>query len=166
MISGKRIFVLLSFVALTAAIGNTTHAAVSALWPAAPSRLHLDTPYGELGVSSSDYVYESHLTFNGQKTTPNITGKLNIPYAFSTQKFHIALISINSGRKSCPVVYTWVVLNNDGYHLSPEFGSCSEQIRVSAKGSTFIVETPDTKEPEKVNTYVYDGKSVRLLLPH
>lgn len=129
-------------------------------WPAPPSRLNLETPYGTLGVSGSDYVYESILVFNGKPVEPHIEGLLNIPYAFSSGRYHAALISIDSGSKSCPVAYQWIVLNSDGYKLSPEFGSCSEQIRVSAVHKTFTLETPNRQNPAKTDVYVFDGKSI------
>lgn len=135
--------------------------AASSQWPAAPSRLVFDTPYGTLQVEDNDYVYESRLRFNNTDVAPTVQGLLNIPYAFSLPSSQIALVSISSGDSACPFTYRWVVLQEKGYTMSPEFGSCSEQIKVSVKGSTFLVQTPSKQKPDKIDIYAYDGKTVR-----
>ncbi len=129
-------------------------------WPALPSRLHLNTPYGDLKVSQSDYVYESLLLLNGQETQPAIKGLLNIPYAFSTPDYDVALIAINTGSSNCPVSYKWVLLDQNGYDISPEFGSCSEQIRVTADKQEFTLQTPNAENPDRIDTYVFDGEDI------
>lgn len=91
---------------------------------------------------------------------PQIKGLLNIPYAFSSPDFHVALISIDTGDKVCPVSYTWIMLEQSGYSITPPFGSCSEQIRVTAEGSTFSVQTPNVDDPSKTDHYLYDGETL------
>lgn len=130
-------------------------------WPSSPSRLTLDTPYGDLHVSPSDYVYESRLMLDDHEIQPLIKGLLNIPYAFSSTDFHVVLVSIDSGEQICPVTYKWITLNTEGYSATPRFGSCSEFIKVSAKGTTFTVVTPSEANPDELDSYVYDGKTVK-----
>lgn len=130
-------------------------------WPENPSRLQLDTPYGELHVSPSEYVYESRLMLDDHEIEPSIKGLLNIPYAFSSPKFHVALISVNTGDNNCPVTYKWVMIKEGGYTVTPRFGSCSESIRVVAQGATFILETPSEQDPTAISTYIYDGKTIK-----
>lgn len=135
--------------------------AASPHWPTAPSRLVFDTPYGTLQVKDNEYVYESRLHFNDTDMAPAIEGLLNIPYAFSLPSAQVALVSINSGETDCPVSYRWVMLKKNSYTVSPAFGSCSEQIKVTVKGRTFLVETPNGQMPDKIDVYAYDGKTVR-----
>lgn len=135
--------------------------AASASWPATPSRLALDTPYGTLQVSDNEYIYESTLRFNDAEVAPAVQGMLNIPYAFSLPSSQIALVSINNGSKECPVSYRWVTLKEKGYTLSPAFGSCSDQIKVSVQGNSFVVHTPSDQKPDKIDVYAYDGKTIR-----
>lgn len=135
--------------------------AASSNWPTAPSRLALDTPYGTLQVIDNEYVYESRLRFNDADVAPVVEGLLNIPYAFSLPTSQIALVSINTGNAECPVTYRWVVLKKKGYTMSPAFGSCSDQIKVSVKGSSFVVHTPNGQKPDKIDEYAYDGKTIR-----
>ena len=92
---------------------------------------------------------------------PLIKGLLNIPYAFSSTDFHVVLVSIDSGEQICPVTYKWITLNTEGYSATPRFGSCSEFIKVSAKGTTFTVVTPSEANPDELDSYVYDGKTVK-----
>ncbi|MDS1141995.1 hypothetical protein RE432_16250 [Pusillimonas sp. SM2304] len=132
-----------------------------ATWPVSPSRLHLPTPYGTLDIATSEYVYESRLRVDSIDVNPPVKGMLNITYAFSTPKAQVALISINSGNNGCPVAYRWVVLDKSGYTVSPEFGSCSEQIKVSAKGRLFTLQTPSSQAPDQIDVYTYDGKSIK-----
>jgi|SRR5690606_8534085 len=132
-----------------------------ATWPVSPSRLHLPTPYGILEIATSEYVYESRLRVNSIDVDPPVKGMLNITYAFSTPKAQVALISINSGNNGCPVAYRWVVLEKSGYTVSPEFGSCSEQIKVSANGRLFTMQTPSFQAPDQIDVYTYDGKSIK-----
>lgn len=139
---------------------GTAAASTPPSWPESPSRLQLDTPYGELHVSASDYVYESRLMLDDHDIEPLIKGLLNIPYAFSSPKFHVALVSINTGHNDCPVTYKWVMLKESGYTVTPRFGSCSESIKVTAQGATFILETPNQNSPAEFDTYIYDGKTV------
>lgn len=130
-------------------------------WPVNPSRLQLSTPYGELHVSPSDYVYESRLMLDDQDIEPEIKGLLNIPYAFSTPDFHVALISISTGDDDCPYYYKWIKLKQNGYTLTPRFGSCSESIRVSTKGTIFTMQTPSAEVPGKLDSYLYDGTNIK-----
>lgn len=129
-------------------------------WPKPPSRLQLNTPYGQLQVSQSDYVYEARLLLDGKETSPPVMGLLNIPYAFSASEYHVALVSIDSGDNACPFNYKWVLLNPGGYDISEAFGSCSERIRVFADNHLFTMQTPNQEQPDKIDTYVFDGKTV------
>lgn len=145
---------------LMLAMTSTAMATDSSPWPAVPSRLTLETPYGDLRVSSSDYVYESRLMLDGIEIQPLTKGLLNIPYAFSSPDFHVALVSINTGDPVCAVTYRWIMLNDAGYTTTPRFGSCSESINVSARGATFTLVTPSIDNPAELDHYLYDGKSV------
>lgn len=143
------------------------HASVSlasdpSQWPTAPSRLVLETPYGDLQVSPSDYIYESRLMLDDHEIDPLIQGLLNIPYAFSSPDFHVALVSIDTGTPVCPISYAWIMLKNDGYSVTPRFGSCSEHIKVSAEGSVFSLLTPNETDPDQIDSYLYDGQTVTL----
>lgn len=120
-----------------------------------------DTPYGTLQVKNNEYIYESRLHFNNADVAPVVQGLLNIPYAFSLPSSQIALVSISTGNPECPVSYRWVVLKEKGYDMSPAFGSCSDQIKVTVKGNTFLVQTPSNQKPDKIDIYAYDGKTVR-----
>ncbi|HEY9460475.1 MAG TPA: hypothetical protein VIR04_06725 [Paralcaligenes sp.] len=135
--------------------------AAQADWPLAPSHLDLVTPYGDLHVKPSEYIYESRLLINNADADPKIEGILNITYAFATRQAHAALISINNGNSRCPIAYRWVVLDKKGYKMSPEFGSCSPQIKVSSTNRTLVVKTPNNEDPNKIDTYSYDGKTVK-----
>lgn len=130
-------------------------------WPSSPSRLTLDTPYGDLHVSPSDYIYESRLMLDEHEIQPQVKGLLNIPYAFSSTDFHVALVSIETGDQVCPITYTWIMLNKAGYSTTPTFGSCSESIKVSAEGQTFRLMTPSAANPDDSDIYLYDGKTVK-----
>lgn len=138
-----------------------TAIAAPAAWQVPPSRLDLDTPHGELHVTPSDYVYESVLRLNNADIEPRIVGLLNIPYAYNMPEFHAALISIHKGNEGCPVVYRWVRIDKSGYSVTPEFGSCSENIQVSAIGRTLTVLTPSSTNPDKMDSYTYDGNAVK-----
>ncbi|MGB3287995.1 MAG: hypothetical protein WBA83_01840 [Burkholderiaceae bacterium] len=130
-------------------------------WPVSPSLLKLETPYGTLHVATNEYVYESQLRIDDVDVSPAIRGILNITYAFQTPKAQIALVSINSGNNLCPIAYRWVVLQKSGYTVSPEFGSCNDRIKVSAKGRVLTLQTPSTQKPDKIDVYTYDGKTLK-----
>lgn len=149
----------LLFCLLGSAFGGASSASPN--WPEAPSRMTFDTPYGTLQIKNNEYVYESRLHFNNTDVAPVVQGLLNIPYAFSLPAAQVALISVSSGNNDCPVSYRWVVLKKQGYTLSPPFGSCSEQIKVTVKGRNFVVQTPNTQKPDKMDVYAYDGKTIR-----
>jgi hypothetical protein len=123
--------------------------------------LHLATPYGTLNVATSEYIYESQLRIDDVNVSPAIRGILNITYAFNMAKAQVALVSINNGNNQCPIVYRWVVLQKSGYKVSPEFGSCTDQIKVSAKGRVLTMQTPNTQKPDKIDIYTYDGKTLK-----
>jgi hypothetical protein len=147
-------------VALAAIVG-CAHASSPVTWPVSPSRMELSTPYGRLHVSASEYVYESRLLIDNDEVKPTIRGILNITYAFRRADELVALISINNGNNLCPIVYRWVILDKSGYTLSPEFGSCSEHIAVSANGRVLTMRTPSPQKPDKNDVYTYDGRTVR-----
>ena len=131
------------------------------LWPEAPRLTELATPYGLLGISHSDYIYEARLLLDNTPVEPEITGRLSIRHAFETPGQLAALISISEGDDACPVVYRWVTLKASGYQVSPPFGSCSEHIKASASAKMLTVETPARDAPGQVEVYVYDGVKVR-----
>lgn len=130
-------------------------------WPVQPSRLQLSTPYGTLSVKPSEYVYESRLLINDKETSPKIEGIINITYSFALPKSQATLISINSGNNDCPIAYRWVTLQAKGYKISSAFGSCSERIQVTAKGGKLTLQTPNVKNKNKIDIYVYDGKTIK-----
>lgn len=145
---------------LTALVGHAA-LATPTLWPTSPSRTQLPTPYGNLHVANNEYVYESRLQIDNTDIDPMVQGILNITYAFSTPNSHAALVSINTGSNACPYTYRWVVLEKSGYKVSPEFGSCNDQIKVTAKGRKLTMLTPSAHTPDKVDMYVYDGKTLK-----
>lgn len=141
--------------------GQTSAAQPIDPWPVSPSVMQLSTPYGELHVATSEYVYESRLRLNDVDIEPAIKGILNITHAFSLPKAQVALVSINNGNNVCPIRYRWVVLQADAYRVSPEFGSCSDKIKVSAKGKKLMLKTPSLQKPDKIDVYVYDGETIQ-----
>ncbi|WP_245153673.1 hypothetical protein [Allopusillimonas ginsengisoli] len=141
--------------------GGSSLASSPPTWPVSPSRMELSTPYGTLHVNASEYVYESRLFIDNTEVTPAIRGILNITYAFKRPKALVALVSIDNGSSDCPVVYRWIILDKAGYTVSPEFGSCSENIKVSATGQLLTLRTPSSQKPDKIDIYTYDGKTVR-----
>lgn len=142
-------------------LGCHTVGAAQAAWPPSPSRMQLPTPYGNLHIASSEYVYESRLQVDNADVDPQVSGILNITYAFNTPSSQAALVSINSGDNACPITYRWIVLEKSGYKLSPAFGSCSEQITVTATKRQFTLRTPSPHTPNQIDVYVYDGKTVK-----
>jgi len=130
-------------------------------WPVSPSVMQMATPYGNLHVVTSEYVYESRLRLNDVDIEPAIKGILNITHAFSLPKARVVLVSINNGNNACPIRYRWVVLRADTYKVSPEFGSCSDKIKVSAKGHKLTLTTPSLQKPDKIDVYIYDGKTIK-----
>jgi len=130
-------------------------------WPVPPSHLQLTTPYGNLDVKTSEYVYESRLQVNGSDTDPRIEGIINITYSFLMPKAQAALLSINNGSNNCPITYRWIILQSESYKISPAFGSCSNLIKVSVKGRSLTVRTPNVQEKDKIDIYVYDGKTIK-----
>jgi len=149
-----------TFVSLLLICGSAL-AAAEIDWPSAPKLIELPTPYGTLAVGESEYIYEARLHLNGAEVEPLISGMLNISYAFSLPESQVALITISKGNEACPVSYRWVVMKAQGYTISPEFGSCSEQIRVSADTRLLTLQTPSQEAPGVLDTYVYDGKTVQ-----
>ncbi|NYT61426.1 hypothetical protein H0A66_03680 [Alcaligenaceae bacterium] len=150
-----------SLVSLAVLLSCQAVAAAQAPWPVSPSRLQLPTPYGNLQVASSEYIYESRLQINNVDVDPQVSGIINITYAFNMSASQAALISINNGNNNCPISYRWVVLEKSGYKLSPEFGSCNDKIRVTATERQLTLRTPNPDAPGKIDVYVYDGKTIK-----
>lgn len=140
---------------------NQAVGAAQAQWPQSPSRMDLPTPYGTLEIKTSEYIYESRLRLDEADISPKIEGLLNITYAFALPNAQAALVSINDGNNICPISYRWVILHSKGYSVSPAFGSCSEHIKVSVSGKKFTMQTPNSQKPDKIDVYVYDGKTIK-----
>ncbi len=138
------------------------HSAASQTWPQPPSQLSLDSPYGTLQVSQSDYVYEAQLQLDAKIIAPELKGLINIPYAFKQSNNQTALISVDNGLGGCSINYHWVTVSSKGYTVSPAFGSCSAQIRVRHHGRTLIMETPSLDNPALIDEYRYDGRKISL----
>lgn len=156
-------FIVLFRTALASLLLATSAAVASSEvnWPVLPKLNELPTPYGTLSVGASEYVYEARLQLDGILVEPLVSGMLNISYAFNMPQAQAALVVINKGYDACPVTYRWVVLNASSYRVSPEFGSCSENIRVSADSRRLTVQTPSREKPGALDVYVYDGKTVK-----
>lgn len=133
-------------------------------WPTQHSRLALDTPQGNLHISANDYIYEAVLRLDDTDIQPLIMGQLNIPYAFNMPNYQAALISISKGNDACPVTYRWLRIDASGYSVSSEFGSCSTTINVSATAQRLTLITPNNTKPDKIDTYTFDGKTVKRQL--
>lgn len=154
-------FLLYGSLASVALAAGPARATTETNWPMPPQLTQLATPYGTLLVGASEYVYESQLQIDGNQVDPPISGMLNISYAFSIPDAQAALVAISKGNDTCPISYRWVVLKADGYQVSPEFGSCSEHIKVTANSRTLTLQTPSREAPGRVDVYEYDGKVVR-----
>ncbi|CAM5373318.1 hypothetical protein AFAE65S_01742 [Alcaligenes phenolicus] len=76
------------------------HSAASQTWPQPPSQLSLDSPYGTLQVSQSDYVYEAQLQLDSQIIAPELKGLINIPYGWSEVVVYFWLTSAPADFKS------------------------------------------------------------------
>lgn len=137
------------------AIGTT------APWPTTPLRTVLHTPYGTLEVDNSDYIYESHLLFNGERVRPDIRGLINITYAYRVDQTRVVLIAVDTGSTACIVSYHWMTITKDGYHLTEPFGSCSEEIRIATRGKQFVLSTPNMNKAGVIDTWIFDGRTVR-----
>jgi hypothetical protein len=129
-------------------------------WPNTPSVLDITTDYGRLNVATSDYVYESQLLWDGLELDPTLRGILNITYIFELPESVAALISVNNGSNLCPIHYRWVILKKADAIVSPEFGSCSDRIQVTATRQTLTLRTPNKTTPDKIDVYIYDGKKI------
>ena len=152
--STKALFALLVFC-------GAANAMTEEAWPTAPQLMELPTPYGTLEISESDYIYESRLKIDGEELDPPVKGRLYISFAFELPDRQAALVAISQGNDICPVSYRWVVVRANGREVSPAFGSCSERIRVSADAKHLTLHTPNRESPEKIDEYVYDGKTIK-----
>lgn len=150
-----------------AALGTASVAVGAAAdqWPVSPQRASLETPYGTLAVRPSDYMYGATLTFNHTPTTPRLQGVLNIPYAYEVGRQQMALVSLDNGQTNCPISFYWVVISAQGYRITDPFGSCSNDIRMSAKGRILRMETPDPANPDKLDIWEFDGQKVYKRAP-
>lgn len=130
-------------------------------WPDSPKRTTLETPYGTLAIHASDYLYGAKLTFDGAPTTPPLQGILNIPYAYVVGSKQMALVSEDKGQADCPISYYWVVITQRGYKITPPFGSCSADIRLTTRGTQLRMETPNREHAEETDIWEFDGQKVR-----
>lgn len=124
-------------------------------WPEPPSSTVYESVYGTLTVETSEYIYESKLYLNNKPIQPALHGLLDISYAYELKDAHAALVAVSDGNQQCAIRYHWVVLKRKGYQVSPAFGSCSEHIKVTSKGTRLILSTPSTKAADKVDVYIY-----------
>ncbi len=164
LLAGVIVYIILMVVAMFWLLITTPAQAAtpaSVIWPRPPLRVALETPYGNLDVIHSEYVFESRLAYNGAIIdNPEIMGVLNIAYAFNMGKSYYVLVMADTGRKMCPYVYYWIRLDDDGYTSTPRFGSCNENIRISQNGSKFVIETPHPLKADTLDKYIYDGETV------
>ncbi|MCX5592734.1 hypothetical protein [Alcaligenes endophyticus] len=139
-----------------------TSKAAAQAWPSIPSQLSLQTPFGDLQVTPSDYIYDAQLSLGTRIIEPTIKGLINMPYAFQVGDSQSVLISVDNGVEHCPISFHWLTISQQGHHLSPAFGSCNSKIRVSHRGSTLIVQTPSTKAQDSIDEYRYKEGKISL----
>ncbi|WP_124597038.1 hypothetical protein [Burkholderia stagnalis] len=131
-----------------------------------PSADGVTTPFGKLSVS------DNVLLLDGKPVNPRVEGNNSLGFVVQVAlKNRRAVLVQNNGGTACPATYRWVMISDSGYTLSPEFGSCSDLVKVATVSETLVVTMPGfagDSEPaaerkraaRKRMTYVYDGKTL------
>ncbi len=132
----------------------------------APSADGVTTPFGELTVS------DNVLLLNGKPVNPRVEGNNSLGFVAQVAlKNRRAVLVQNNGGTACPATYRWVTISDGSYVISPEFGSCSDLVKVATVSETLVVTMPgfagdlepaaERKRAARTKMkYVYDGKTL------
>ena len=111
------------------------------------------TRYGQLSIVGD--LNNMQLLFNGKKLRDGDGFSLSFEKKLVSGNSDIVLIMNNSGGRLCPVQYFFVTIKSDSdVQLSPEFGTCSDLIKISQNGDQVIATMPDYSSGKKVK-YAY-----------
>jgi hypothetical protein len=120
-------------------------------WPDAPYYEDMATRFGKL-TTNNDHI----LMLNGTPVEPSVTGD---PYLAFTYRMPLregeAVLMQNAHGSSCPAIFQWIFLSANGYRITPEFGACSDYVRVFSRDGNLVVQTPD--RGFRTHTYVFDS---------
>lgn len=132
----------------------------------APSADGVTTPFGKLSVS------DNVLLLDGKPVNPRVEGNNSLGFVVQVAlKNRRAVLVQNNGGTACPATYRWVTVSDGGYTVSPEFGSCSDLVKISTVSKTLVVTMPgfagdsepaaERKRAARTRmTYAYDGKTL------
>jgi len=113
------------------------------------------TRYGQLSIVGD--LNNMQLMFNGKKLRDGDGFSLSFEKKLVSGNSDIILIMNNSGGRLCPVQYFFVTVKSESdVQLSPEFGTCSDLIKISQNGEQVIATMPDYSSGKKVK-YAYIG---------
>lgn len=123
------------------------------------------TRHGRLTIVGD--LNNMQLMFNGRKLRDGDGLSLSIEKKFMTGNSDIILVMNNSGGTACPVRFFFVNIKGENdVQLSPEFGTCSDQIEVSQNEEQIILKMPDSSGKKVQYSYIKgiiteDGKPIR-----
>ena len=96
------------------------------------------TRFGTLAINPNN----PRLLFNGKPVLPGVEGNnsLSIVASYELGNADVVLVQ-NTGGSACPAMYTFVTLSKTSLRATPEFGTCSDIIRITSdlKGSVTVV---------------------------
>lgn len=117
------------------------------------------TRFGTLAVAADNVS----LQMNGKPVLPGVAGNnsLSIVASYELGNADVLLVQ-NTGGSSCAAMYNFITLTKTSLRGSPEFGTCSDIIRVTSdlKSAVTLV-TVGNKPSEKVVFQYVDGRLMK-----
>ncbi|MFM0504289.1 hypothetical protein [Paraburkholderia caffeinilytica] len=125
------------------------------------------TPFGKLSVSADNV-----LMLDDKPVNPGAEGNNSLSFVAQVAlKNRRAVLVQNNGGTGCPAMYRWMIVSDGSYTVGPEFGSCSDLVKVSIESGALVVTMPGFAGPSEPTLeqkraarrhmkYGYDGKTL------
>jgi len=98
---------------------------------------NIPTRYGKLQINKEKTPNE--ILYNGKTITSVDEEYLSIEKTFQLQDKDLYLIQSSSGGTACPAKYYFVTITQNGFNLTPSFGTCTDKINTKKIDNTILV---------------------------
>lgn len=103
----------------------------------------VDTRYGKLTINDEDVIL-----LNNRPLKTGIEANSGLSFIFSTEMDDRDIILVmNTGGSGCPALFSIINLGAKNFHVSEEFGTCSDLIRLRMPNNQLHIDMVDFRGP-------------------
>ena len=119
----------------------------------------MQTPYGNVSVDNDSMPPQ--LLVNGRPLKPSIEGNQSLQLLKQLQfQGNTAILLQDTGGSACPALFRWVLVGPHTISYTPEFGSCSDLVKLTSSAAALTLTMPDPNTGT-ATVFSFDGLSLK-----